>query len=101
MEIFFNVISFLAGIIVTFFAIGIFAYSKDREYNVRLYVAMDGDDGLYLYLGKPELSEDGKSWLGKAVCFGGNFGAFNLDMSDYSDMTVHDAPRDVTDKVLA
>lgn len=101
MEIFFYVISFFAGVILTFFAIGIFAYSKDKEYNVRFYVAMDSDGGLYLYLGKPLLSGDGKSWLGMAVCIGDNFGAFNLDVSDYSGMTVYDAPCDVTDKVLS
>ena len=49
------ILSFIFGVIITFFALGLVTHCKDNEpkNNVHFYVARDKDERLWLYIGKP------------------------------------------------
>ena len=49
------ILSFIFGVVITFFALGLVVHCKDNEpkNNVRFYVARDKDGELWLYIGRP------------------------------------------------
>lgn len=49
------ILSFIFGVVITFFALGLVTHCKDNEpkNNVHFFVARDKDERLWLYIGKP------------------------------------------------
>ena len=95
------ILSFIFGVVITFFALGLVVHCKDNEpkNNVHFYVVRDKYGTLYLYLGKPERrSYSFSNSRGIYLDFIANeyhFKDFGLNPDDFKKLIWEDEPVEV------
>lgn len=89
----------IALIIVLYYELKIRNISVKPKNKVHFYVARDRDKTLWLYLGKPFRSEDGRSFVsnkhGSVVTHGSCFENLGLNLNNYKDLKWEDEPVEV------
>ena len=95
------ILSFIFGVVITFFALGLVTHCKDNEpkNKVHFYVARDKSGNLCLYICKPTRFETlfSSRW-GKGGCIGccdSEFKCYGLNANDYKDLKWEDEPIEV------
>ena len=93
------ILSFIFGVVITFFALGLVVHCKDNEpkNNVHFYVARDKSGELFLYLKKPVRTSN--TFIS---CRGGifievteNFSIYGLNPDDFKNLKWEDEPVEV------
>ena len=93
------ILSFIFGVVITFFALGLVVHCKDNEpkNNVHFYVARDKSGELFLYLKKPVRTSS--TFI---ACRDGifievteNFSIYGLNPDDFKDLKWEDEPVEV------
>lgn len=93
------ILSFIFGVVITFFALGLVVHCKDNEpkNNVHFYVARDKSGELFLYLKKPVRTSN------TFIAYRGgifievteNFSIYGLNPNDFKDLKWEDEPVEV------
>ena len=94
------ILSFIFGVVITFFALGLVVHCKDNEpkNNVHFYVARDKSGELWLYMGKPIRTDTAfRGDLNKGITglIHLNFRCFGLNEDDYAHLKWEDEPIEV------
>ena len=97
-----NILLVFPGFIVAFIIVLCYErkvrdLSAKTKNNVRFYVARDGNDSLWLYLGKPERSIQvfWSSSCGEIIASDNGFSKYGLDVKDYANLKWEDEPVEV------
>lgn len=93
------ILSFIFGVVITFFALGLVVHCKDNEpkNNVHFYVARDKSGELFLYLKKPVRTSN--TFIpyrgGIFIEVTKNFSIYGLNPNDFKDLKWEDEPVEV------
>lgn len=93
------ILSFIFGVVITFFALGLVVHCKDNEpkNNVHFYVARDKSGELFLYLKKPVRAPNTfiSYRSGIFIEVTKNFSIYGLNPDDFKDLKWEDEPVEV------
>lgn len=93
------ILSFIFGVVITFFALGIVTHCKDTQpkNNVHFYIARDKDGILALWLGKPHRGRYIWTSKGNKMIMAADIelNLYGLNIEDYKDLKWKDEPVEV------